>query len=232
MALFINEIHPNPIEGSEWIELWSEDCEQDNCEITGYQIFDSYHRIYEFDGQEVFSNQLLVIEVSGLNNDQDSVILKDKEDNILDSFSYTKTEKGLSWNKLSDGSFVLSEASPNLNNPEPTLTPTPTPTNTPAPTDTPTSTPTPTQNQNQNQAGQEIEKALIYQYKISNIKLESHDQAQEERLGRLVFLSKTKGQTYIVNAIIGSSLVVLSSILLIYVRLKGKNLKKLFSRLS
>lgn len=228
MQLFINEIFPNPTEGSEWIELFSEDCEGD-CSFSNYKIFDSYHQIYKFDGQEVFSNQLLVIEVSGLNNDTDSVVLKDNNDNILDSFTYTKTEKGLSWSKDLSGNFFLTESSPNLPNPNPT--PTPSPTISTELTPTLTTTITPTTSQPAAKLIKEAEETTTYQYELANIKLESHDQTREERLGKLVFLSKSKGHTYILNAIIGSSLVVLSSVFSIYVRLKNKNYQKLFSGL-
>lgn len=244
LQILINEIHPNPETGNEWVELLASEPLADNFSLANYSISDSYHQIYKF-SDEQFSNQLLVVEVSGLNNDQDSVVLKDPNDNILDYFAYTQTQKGLSWSlQFGTNDFILSEASRNL--PNPTLTPvfTPTPTSiitltpsvtiTVTPTSTPTSTLTLTPTLTPTSAPgsatlsafpttANTASAIRHHYDLSKIKLQSNDKTFTERQTRLVLLSKIEGKIEILNAIIGSSLIILGSAFLLYVRIKNKH---------
>ncbi len=223
LEILINEIYPNPESGSEWIEFLAIGQIDENLSLSNYTIFDSYHQIYKF-SDEKFTDQILVIEVSGLNNDQDSVILKDSSGAVLDSFSYSETQKGLSWSREPETeNFILSETSKNLINPEIT----PTPTTSPTPTTTPTPTSTPTETTTENPATtpsptvyQQTKKS--YKYDLNNIKLQIEEKPFSNRKTRLVFLGKTEGKTEILNAIIGSSLIILSSLFLIYVKIKAK----------
>lgn len=233
LEILINEIHPNPESGSEWIEFLSKEEVDENLSLDGYTIFDSYHQIYKFSNEE-FIDQILVVEVSGLNNDNDSVILKDSSNIILDSFNYATTQKGLSWSReIEANSFILSTASKNLANLtttseitqtttiSPTLTITPTPTATIAASLTPSTTLTihsPTFTPAT--LNQKIKKP--YKYDLDNTKLKIEEKAFANRETRLVVLGKTQGKAEILNAIIGSSLIILSSFFLIYVKIKGK----------
>jgi hypothetical protein len=121
-------------------------------DYLNFTISDDKRVIYTFHGDEVWVDNFLVIELSGLNNDQDSVILQDSKANVLDQMSYTATEKGLSWLRITqdEALFILGEASPNYANPNqdlnPTLIPSPsiTPNLSPTPSPQPLITPTPT----------------------------------------------------------------------------------------
>jgi hypothetical protein len=229
--ILINEIYPNPETGSEWVELIVIEEIAEDFSLEAYTIFDSYHQIYKFSDKDKFIDQLLVVELSGLNNDQDSVVLKDAHGNILDSFSYIKTEKGKSWAREIDSNiFSLNEASRNSVNPPITATPsaepsasvstslniTPT-TITIAPIQTLTKTPTPI-----NSIYPSKETRKYHYHDLQKIKLESQEKTFENRTGRLFFFGKKQGQAELVDAIIGSSLIILSSLFLIYAKIKNK----------
>lgn len=143
-ALIINEVFANPLSGSEWVEIFY--CGADSLSAADYLNFtisDDKRVIYTFQGDEIWLDNFLVIEVSGLNNDQDSVILKDKNSSIIDQMNYSSTEKGLSWLRANQEEtlFILGEPSPNLANPiaypSPTITPSPKITPQPTPQATP-----------------------------------------------------------------------------------------------
>jgi len=147
-ALIINEVFANPVSGSEWVEIFYFGTDQlSAADYLNFTISDDKRVIYTFQGDEIWSDNFLVIEVSGLNNDQDSVILKDNSNNIIDQMDYSSTEKGLSWLRVNQEEtlFVLGEPSPNLPNPiaYPSPTITPNPKLTPQPTPKPSATANP-----------------------------------------------------------------------------------------
>ncbi len=239
--ILINEVHPNPDSGSEWIELLliTEETNE-NFNLTNFTIFDSARQIYKFSNEQ-FIDQILVIEVSGLNNDIDSVILKDELGTIIDSFTYNQSEKGLSWSRENNvDTFILTVPSRNIKNPyitpTPTLTPTttitPTLTLTPTPTInlTPINTPAPIAPQKKNQqiADDEI-KQIFKTYDLNKIKLNIQDKENLKRELRLVFIGKQMEQAEIINAIIGSFLLILGACLFIYVKIKNKRHNKLLT---
>lgn len=240
--ILINEVHPNPESGSEWIELLLVKEIDENFSLTNFTIFDNLRQIYKF-SNELFINQLLVVEVSGLNNDTDSVILKDAQGNILDSFTYDKTEKGLSWSrKQLENIFILTSPSRNLQNPSITLTPTPIVTSTP--TQTPTQTTTSGASSTENQATNSPEGSsqlnnhsteqlgdLFKKYDLSKIKLTNHNQEIGNRKLRLVFLGTQLRRAEFLNAIIGSFLIIVSASFIIYAKIKNKHRHKLLSSL-
>ncbi len=200
--------------------------------------------------------------MSGLNNYQDSVILKDENANILDSFTYTQTQKGLSFARQEENvAFVLSEASRNQPNPQLTPTPTnllvtptssmvsltqtPTPTATPSPplpsiSPSPTPSPTPSpvvilsiepssiakteENLPTNIAFLPDNSINYHFYDLNKINLKTDAKDLTEQPTRLVLLGKNFKQTAILNAIIGSLLMILSSLFLIYVKVKSKHI--------
>lgn len=237
--IIINEIHPNQESGSEWVELLATNEISEDFSLSGYAIFDSGKQIYKFT-TEKFINQLLVVELSGLNNDTDDVILKNNNGEIVDSFTYTQTQKGWSWSRIDlDGNFLLTQPSKNQINPQPTpslspslsQSPSPTLTTTPNPTQTATSpTPSPSPKESSEQKpiqtdnDQKIENlSKNYIYDLSKIKLEATNSSPSAKNNRLVILSETKGQREIVSAIIGSSLIILSAVFIIYVKFKNRN---------
>lgn len=239
--IIINEIHPNQESGSEWIELRLTD-ETASISLENFSIFDNTRQIYKFTNEQ-FVNQLLVVELSGLNNDTDSVVLKNAKNEILDSFTYEKSEKGLSWSRdeLSH-TFILTSPSRNLSNPIVTNSPTPTVVSLASPTPTPTPTPTPplstpTQTTINDQKPTNISntnplktrsktsntKQIFKEYDLEKIKLNTIDKEIQKKQLRLVFIGEQVGQAEIVNAIIGSFLIILSALLLLYVKIKNKH---------
>ena len=264
--LIINEVFPNPETGSEWIEIL---CLLENQVIandyTNFSISDEKRIIYTFQGNEVWSNNFLVIEVSGLNNDQDSVILKDAEELIVDQMSYSSSEKNLSWLRIDpdEANFILGEASPLFANhilpsatpsPSPTLTPIPSPSianpsinsnpniiNDPTPTANPTGTNQnnnytknqETDNKEKNQQLSQKELAQNYFTNYQNYQNLQITYSQEKQFPqtRLVFLGQKILKPAIIDAIIGSSLLVLAAILLSYenkAKRKKENISSLF----
>lgn len=255
--LIINEVFPNPETGSEWIEIL---CLLENQVIandyTNFSISDEKRIIYTFQGNEVWSNNFLVVEVSGLNNDQDSVILKDAEELIIDQMSYSSSEKNLSWLRIDpdEANFILGEASPLFANhilpsatpsPSPTLTPIPSPSianpsinsnpniiNAPTPITHPTGT---NQNNNDTKNQQLSQKELAQNYfanyqNYQNLQI-TYSQEKQFPQTRLVFLGQKILKPAIIDAIIGSSLLVLAAILLSYEnkeKRKKENISSLF----
>lgn len=222
--IIINEVHPNQESGNEWVEFLATETLPDDFSLNEYTIFDNSKQIYKFT-TEKFINQILVVELSGLNNDSDSVILKNNNGEIIDSFTYSKTEKGLSWFRAENGNFLLGESSKNQNNPTPTQSPSPTTT----PSDNPSTSPSPSQSPSlallSNSPTPSISQAKInirpqYVYDLKKVKLEATESSLAKRNNRLVILSDTEGQREFVNAIIGSSLIILSAIFIIYVKFR------------
>jgi hypothetical protein len=239
-ALIINEVFPNPSSGSEWIEILQIEEEAFSPEqYNNFTISDEGRVIYQFDGNESWLEKLLLIEVSGLNNDGDSVILKNTEGLIIDEMSYQTSKKDLSWLRISteNSSFVLGNPSPLALNliPLPTDEPLATPTPSPIPSITPTQTPNPTNNDKQNQDNkesnetnddqnktedilkhQEIAKKYFSNYQdFKNLTIKCQN-TQHFPNSRLVFLGQKILKRAVVNAIIGSSLFLIAALLLSY----------------
>lgn len=224
--IIINEVHPNQESDNEWVEFLATETLPDDFSLNEYTIFDNSKQIYKFT-TEKFINQLLVVELSGLNNDSDSVILKNSNDEVIDYFTYSKTEKGLSWFRTKNGNFLLGEPSKNQNNPTPSqgpnLNPTPSPNYNPSTSPSPSPSQSPSPALLSNSPTPSISQAKInirpqYVYDLKKVKLEATESSLAKRNNRLVILSETEGQREFVNAIIGSSLIILSAIFIIYVK--------------
>lgn len=243
--LLINEIHPNQVSGSEWVELWWTGTQAESVNLLNYTLHDEAKQIYKFSNEALDqSTALVVVEVSGLNNDQDSVVLKDPVGNIIDEFNYTSTSKGLSWSRVASDKFVLSEPSKGLPNPVPTPTPTPTPTTTPtitpvAPTGsssntTPTPVPTTASSDSSdpnltsaNSSTTSINPIATtatnkHYYPLSKIRLQTATASDRPPVSRLVLIEDRSQQIGWRNVIIISLLLILSSGCLLYVKLKSR----------
>ena len=240
LSLIINEIYPNPSTGSEWVEIYQvENDSAVQAEVyTNYSLNDNYHLIYQFTGEEVWTDQFLVINVSGLNNDGDSVILKDDLTNILDQMTYSSSQKDQSWSRVdpTTNEFLLTPISPLADNllPNPSASPTtqpdPTPTTNVSPQLTPqvSESPTPTINLSTNQQKTEqIKKNLLIQQfdpiqhlsnyqNLTNLQLKTINSDLEKNQSRLVFLGQKILKKVVLNAIIGSSLLIVAAILFSY----------------
>lgn len=153
--LFLNEIMPHPSLTPDWVELYNNDTQV--LDISGYRLEDttttSAMKVFPT-GTLVNPNGFLVASLSNrLNNNGDSVYLRDGSGNLLDSFSYS-SDPGInvSFGRYPDGIgewIIFTNPSPNGPNllpitvtPSPTSSPTPTLTSTPIPTAVLTITPT------------------------------------------------------------------------------------------
>jgi len=234
----INEIHPNPDEGSEWVELLltNEETTEEEVEptISNYSLEDNYHQIYLFSDEEfslIEEEYLLTVEVAGLNNGEDQVILKNSDSEIIDQFSYTQTEKGLSWSfDQNTKSFQLSKPSKNQANPEiitspspsPTIITTTTPTLTPQPSSSPNTSDSLSSQENNTQTNTNPSIVHYHNYKPRKIKIKTEENPFLNRETRMVFLQEPEEKSIVINAIMGGSLISVSAYFLLYVRTKNK----------
>ena len=137
-SLKINEIYPNPQTGEkEWVEFYNS--ASSSADLSEY-VFDD-DSDFDFDsgnGDKILINGILPENSvcywelnSYLNNDGDSPTLFKTDGIIIDTFSYTTTQKGKSYSRIPDGvdwqiDTNPTKASLNCFDLIPTLTPTPT----------------------------------------------------------------------------------------------------------
>lgn len=143
-SVIITEVHPNPLSGPEWVELFNPDSVA--VDLSNWTIEDQLTSptVAASLTQSLSPQSYLKIDLTSqkLNNTSDGVTLKNHEGVIMDQMSYTSTTPGLSWTRASSGgTFVLSEASPG----QAMATPVPSPSPSPAAA-SPTPMPTPSSN--------------------------------------------------------------------------------------
>ncbi len=232
MPLLINEVHPNQTSGSEWVEFL---CDMDTADLAAYAIYDDLRKIYQFSNENCLDG-LLVVEVSGLNNDKDSVTIKHDNGEIIDSFAYQTTEKGLSWARQADGSFVLSSPSRGTNNPQLAAPDTPTPTDSATPSTAATATassatnPTAVTTSAADSDGQSANLTSLNNpsfqlpYQASDIQLKlDRSLVDASRGSRLVFLADAlPDKSTVLSVIMTSCLLMLLAGYLLYVKIKRK----------
>lgn len=113
----LNEVMPDPSNESEWFELYNPT--DFDIDLTG-TWFDDF---LGSDGSQppqpiisgiIESKNVLVIELTKYktsyfnNGKEEEVNFLDSDGNVIDSFSYSTTEKGLSWQKL-NGEWIIGE---------------------------------------------------------------------------------------------------------------------------
>ncbi len=136
--VLINEVLPYPEDGIETIEIvYVPDNSQDqSINLEGWSIWDELATsscLYVF-GKETLTVGEYVIKTfsNKLNNSADGIIIKNLEGEVQDSFSYSSSEKGLSYSRLNfiNNDFILTV--PTLGEENifigPSITTTPTPT--------------------------------------------------------------------------------------------------------
>lgn len=152
-AVKINEIIAHPSSGPDWIELFNPN--SNVVDVGNWTLSDSTSVIKTLTGT-VPGYGYTVFEVSTrLNNDGDTITLKDEKQNEIDKVNYDqdpgldislgRSPDGETWGVLAttskggqNGSLLAPTSTPT-----PSPTPTSTPANTPTPTKSPTFTPTP-----------------------------------------------------------------------------------------
>lgn len=146
----INEVFANPSgelsEPTEFIELYSDEA----IDLEGYTLYD-LTKTYTITGVSLAANEYAVFTRAQtsiqLNNDVETVTLKDASANQIDTISYGNTIEDKSWSRVPNftGNFENNtDKTPGAANAAPpaTATPTSTPTPSPSPTSQTTSTPT------------------------------------------------------------------------------------------
>ncbi len=130
-SVLITEVHPNPISGPEWVELYNSSSQ--SASLAGWQLKDqlsSPSLVFTFANEIMAPLEILVIQLAGtkLNNTADGVTLLDSSGSIQDEMQYENTESGKSWSRknLTSSVFILTDPNPGIF--EQILTdPTPTP---------------------------------------------------------------------------------------------------------
>lgn len=140
--MLITEVLAQPETGQpEWVEVFNPDDTAQN--LSGFVLKDQLAApsvLYTFGEQSVGPGQYFMVELSGskLNNAGDGVQLYTASGSLLDTMTFSSSQKGLSWQKYAHG---WCEAAPTPAGPhscpEPTPTPSPTPSATPQPTTSP-----------------------------------------------------------------------------------------------
>jgi hypothetical protein len=128
----LNEVQPQPETGNEWIELTLID-PQNSIPLEGIQIKDRVGVIFTVaTGTLSAANPFHIITLlsAKLNNDGDDVTLVDPQGNVIDTFTYDKSTKNMTWSRYPDGNgaWEIKEPTPSTKNkplaPPSTLEPT------------------------------------------------------------------------------------------------------------
>ncbi|MBI2009721.1 MAG: lamin tail domain-containing protein [Candidatus Chisholmbacteria bacterium] len=152
--IVINEVLPNPSDDSseqnEFIELYNKGSEQ--VSLTNWTLADQV-KTYTIGEITLAAGGFASFKKSdtsiGLNNDGDSIELKNAGGSLIDSMSFgnSSNSEDRSWSRYPDGTgSFFADTTPTengANSVPPSPSPTPTPTPTPSPSPTPTSTPKP-----------------------------------------------------------------------------------------
>ena len=150
-TLVLNEIYANPVnEDDEFIEIYN--LTDLPLEIGGYKLTDLTNKPYIIPEATIAAKSFLVIKKLNFqlnNSGQETVTLKDKEGNTLDSFSYEGTKESTSFSRFPDGTgdwiaeTPVTENSTNRVNPSPIPTPNSTLSPSPSPSPSPVLSPSP-----------------------------------------------------------------------------------------
>lgn len=148
----INEVHPAPSAGNDWIELYN--LGSTSVNLTGWTLEDSSSVMTTsptLTNQSISMGGFFAVEVGNrLNSTGDKVTLKTAAGTESDSFTYSRSIIDQSWSRNTDGTggFELMTASRGMTNrlgssPVPTPTPSSTPSPTPSPSPSPEASPSP-----------------------------------------------------------------------------------------
>ena len=132
--VLINEVMANPTEGEEKVELTIDpNSNIDQIDLENWSLWDELSQpssLHQFESIQLIKSQFLVIEINGkLNNDGDSVTLKNSVGEVISKFTYAQTEKGVSFCRLPTDfdpfsqNFIAGTPSFGQANPVPSSTP-------------------------------------------------------------------------------------------------------------
>jgi hypothetical protein len=149
--IYLSELYVNTNPGEhEWVELYNDN--RYAVQLNNWKVRDASDQIIAIIHMSLDAYRYGVVELTSdkMNNTNEQVFLLNSSGEVVDHFTYSDSEKGISWGRSTSSfsTWCLQNASRNAYNssciPQSTLTPTPTGdlTNTPTPTKTRTPTPT------------------------------------------------------------------------------------------
>ena len=149
--IYLSELYVNTNSGEhEWVELYNDN--RYAVQLNNWKVRDASDQIIATIQMSLDAYRYGVVELSSdkMNNTDEQIFLLNSSGEVVDHFSYSESEKGISWGRSTSSfsAWCLQNPSRNAYNysciPQSTATPTPTgdPTNTPTPTKTRTPTPT------------------------------------------------------------------------------------------
>lgn len=144
--VIVSEVTANPVTGSEWVELYNPS--EQEVSLANWQIKDelsSPSLVWQFSTELLQPDSFLVVTLptAKLNNSGDAVTLTNATGQLVDRFSYTFSQSGLSWQRINlmEPIAVWKELAPTPNAHPPTSIPSPSPSSSPSPP--PSVTPSP-----------------------------------------------------------------------------------------
>lgn len=149
--IYLSELYVNTNAGEhEWIEVYNDN--RYAVQLNNWKVRDASDQIIATIQMSLDAYRYGVVELTSdkMNNTDEQIFLLDSSGEVVDHFTYSDSEKGMSWGRSTSSfsAWCLQNPSRNAYNysciPQSTLTPTPTSdlTNTPTPTKTRTPTPT------------------------------------------------------------------------------------------
>lgn len=149
--IYLSELYVNTNPGEhEWIELYNDN--RYAVQLNNWKVRDASDQIIATIHMSLDAYRYGVVELTSdkMNNTDEQIFLLNSSGEVVDHFTYSDSEKGISWGRSTSNfsAWCLQNASRNAYNfsciPQSTLTPTPIDdlTNTPTPTKTRTPTPT------------------------------------------------------------------------------------------
>ncbi|MFH0712095.1 MAG: lamin tail domain-containing protein [archaeon] len=127
-GVYINEVEMNPATGKEWVEVVN--MGDTDVDISGWKLYDglaSEHLMKIIGSVILGDGEFYVVDVSGLNDDGDFVILKNSDGEIIDTTTTKKDNYGdnRTWQRVPDGTgnFTFKEMTKGVTNEEVVLLP-------------------------------------------------------------------------------------------------------------
>jgi hypothetical protein len=133
--VIINEVMAAPSEGNEWVEL--KNISQEAVVLTNWSIEDNRGAltpVQSFQGQIIEAEGFFVFELKNkLNNNGDSVVIKNPDQEPVDIFQFASTSPTESWSRVHDDEFDFVLGTPSRGVANGSLAPTPSPSPLPSP---------------------------------------------------------------------------------------------------
>ncbi len=101
MPLHINEIHPNPEDGFEWIELFNETTETIN--VSKIKLYDVTGKSLKISETSILPNHYVIATASAILNNSGDTVLLELDGQVIESVTFSSIEQGKSYAKCAEG---------------------------------------------------------------------------------------------------------------------------------